>query len=96
MKTAKRAIVTPDKHFPLHDRPSISVLCQAIEMVKPNIYIDLGDIGEWNSFSAWKWKRKKKPPLEHIIPGLDQEVQDVNECMDIVDESLDKINCKEK
>ena len=96
MSKVKRAIVTPDKHFPLHDRPSISVLCQAIEMVKPDIYIDLGDIGEWNSFSAWKWKRKKKPPLEHIIPGLDQEVQDVNECMDLVDESLDKAGCKER
>ena len=33
----KRALVTPDKHFPLHDKKAISVVCQAIEMVKPDI-----------------------------------------------------------
>ena len=39
----KRAIVTPDKHFPLHDKKAIKVVCKAIELVKPDIYIDLGD-----------------------------------------------------
>ena len=55
----KRAIVTPDKHFPLHDSKAINVLCKTIEIVKPDIYIDLGDVGEWENFSssskiAWK------------------------------------------
>jgi len=92
----RRAIVTPDKHFPLHDTASINVLCKAIEMVKPDIYIDLGDIGEWHNFSAWKYKRKKKPPLEHIIPELDADVDDVNECMDIIDKALNDAGCKER
>ena len=91
-----RAIVTPDKHFPLHDKPSINVLCQTIEIVKPDIYVDLGDIGEWSAFSAWKYKRKKVPPLEFMIPDMDADVDDVNKCMDIVDESLDKADCKKK
>ena len=91
-----RAIVTPDKHFPLHDQPSINVLCKTIEIVKPDIYIDLGDIGEWSAFSAWKYKRKKAPPLEFMIPDMDADVDDVNKCMDQVDNSLDKVNCKEK
>ena len=91
-----RAIVTPDKHFPLHDQPSINVLCKTIEIVKPDIYIDLGDIGEWSAFSAWKYKRKKAPPLEFMIPDMDADVDDVNKCMDQVDDSLDKVNCKEK
>ena len=91
-----RAIVTPDKHFPLHDQPSINVLCQTIEIVKPNIYVDLGDIGEWSAFSAWKYKRKKAPPLEFMIPDMDADVDDVNKCMNQIDESLDKVNCKEK
>ena len=43
----KRAIVTPDKHFPLHDPDAISCLKQTIEIVKPDIYVDLGDVGEW-------------------------------------------------
>ena len=39
----KRAIVTPDKHFPLADMSAIRVVCKAIEIVKPSIYVDLGD-----------------------------------------------------
>jgi hypothetical protein len=46
----KRAIVTPDKHFPLHDPDAISCLKQTIEIVKPDIYVDLGDVGEWEAF----------------------------------------------
>ena len=41
----RRVIVTPDKHFPLHDEPAIKVVCKAIEMIKPDAYIDLGDVG---------------------------------------------------
>ena len=29
----KRAIVTPDKHAPIHDRKAISVVKQAIEII---------------------------------------------------------------
>ena len=92
----KRAVVTPDKHFPVADMKAISVLCQAIEIVKPDIYIDLGDTGEWEGASHWKWKRKKKPPIEFIIPEIETDIIDVNSGMDIIDESLDKVNCKEK
>tara|TARA_R100000808_G_C2142135_1_gene149935 strand:+ start:577 stop:1356 length:780 start_codon:yes stop_codon:yes gene_type:complete len=92
----KRAVVTPDKHFPLHDPSAISCLKQTIEIVKPDIYVDLGDVGEWEAFSAWKFKRKKAPPLEYLIEGFDQDVQEVNVGMDWIDESLDKANCKKR
>ena len=92
----KRFVVTPDKHFPLADIPAIKCLCKAIEMIKPSGYIDLGDVGEWSAFSHWKWKRKKAPPLEYLIEGFDKDVVDVNAGMDIIDEALDKVNCKEK
>ena len=72
------------------------MLCKTIEIVKPSIYIDLGDIGEWSAFSAWKYKRKKAPPLEFMIPDMDADVDDVNKCMNQIDESLDKINCENK
>jgi hypothetical protein len=94
--TVRRAIVTPDKHFPLAHMPSIKVLCKAIEIVKPDIYIDLGDVGEWEGCSHWQWSKRKRPPLEYQIPFIDRDVKDVNEGMDIIDESLDKANCKEK
>ena len=52
----KRYIVTPDKHFPLHDEAAIKCLVKAIEIVKPTGYVDLGDVGEWHSASHWQWK----------------------------------------
>ena len=52
-----RAIVTPDKHVPLHDVKATSVVLQALEIIKPDIYIDLGDLGELGSVSHWQWKR---------------------------------------
>ena len=57
----KRAIVTPDKHFPYEDKTAINALIKAIDLVRPDIYVDLGDTGEWESVSQWKWKRKQKP-----------------------------------
>ena len=92
----KRAIVTPDNHFPLHDSKAINVLCKTIEIVKPDIYVDLGDVGEWSAFSAWRFKRRKAPPLEYLIKDFDKDVKDVNAGMDIIDESLDKTGCSEK
>jgi len=96
MVTVKRAVVTPDKHFPLADRAAINVLCKVIKLVKPTIYIDLGDVGEWEAFSSHKWKKKTAPPLEYLIKTFDQDVRDVNQGMDIIDEALDKVGCKEK
>jgi hypothetical protein len=92
----KRAIVTPDKHFPYAEIPAIKAVCKAIELVEPNIYIDLGDTGEWEAFSKHKWRGKQKPPLEYLTNDFDRDVKNVNAGMDIFDEALDKVNCKEK
>ena len=92
----KRVIVTPDKHFPLADIPAIKCLKKTIEIVKPTAYVDLGDVGEWHGCSHWQWKRKKRPPLEYQLPFIDQDIEDVNKGMDMIDESLDKANCKNK
>ena len=92
----KRAIVTPDKHVPLHDVLATSVVRQAIEIIQPDIYIDLGDLGEWGSVSHWQWKRKKKPPVEYIIPKVEKEIESVNLFLDEIDSSLDKAGCKKR
>ena len=92
----KRAIVTPDKHFPIADIKAINVVCKAIELVKPDTYIDLGDTGEWELFSSHHWKNKEKPPLEVLIPMLNKEVKLVNEGMDIIDKSSDIAGCEER
>ena len=92
----RRFIVTPDKHFPLHDKKAISCLVKIIEEVKPDGYIDLGDVGEWHGSSHWQWKKKKRPPLEYQLPFINKDVEAVNKGMDIIDEALDKVNCDEK
>jgi len=92
----RRAIVTPDKHFPYEDKPAIQALIKAIKLVKPDIYVDLGDVGEWESVSMWKWKRKKQPPLEHMIPDIEKDIEDVNRGMDQIDHALDKVKCDER
>ena len=81
-KNVRRAIVTPDKHFPYEDKPAINALIKSIELVKPSIYVDLGDTGEWESVSMWKWKKKKRPPLEYMIPDVEKEIEAVNAGMD--------------
>lgn len=96
LNEVRRAVVTPDKHFPLHSKNAINALVKAIAIIKPDIYIDLGDVGEWHAFSAWRFKRKKAPPLEYLIDDFDKDIRDVNKGMDIIDEALDKVNCKEK
>ena len=92
----KRYIVTPDKHFPLADMKAISVVCQVIEIIKPDGYIDLGDTGEWESVSHWQWKKKKRPPLEYQIPFVDEEISLVNDGMDLIDKSLNKAKVGER
>tara|TARA_Y100001938_G_C8100942_1_gene441685 strand:+ start:3728 stop:4480 length:753 start_codon:yes stop_codon:yes gene_type:complete len=92
----KKYIVTPDKHFPFHDKQSIALLCKAIEVIKPDGYIDLGDTGEWNSFSKWKWKNKPKPHLEYYLPEIITDVEDVNNGMDVIDKALDNAKVEER
>ena len=81
----KTAIVTPDKHFPLHDQKAINVVCKAIEIVKPNVYVDLGDTGEWEHFSTHYWKGRNAKPMEDLIPLLNKDIKAVNKGMDQID-----------
>ncbi len=92
----QKVVVTPDKHFPFHDVSAINCLVKCIKIIKPDTYIDLGDVGEWGSVSHWQWRKKKRPPLEYQLPYVDKEIVQVNDGMDIIDESLDKANVKKK
>ena len=95
-RVVNTAIVTPDKHFPIHDKKAIKVVCKAIEIVKPSIYIDLGDTGEWEYFSTHYWKGRNAKPMEDLIPLLDKDVKAVNKGMNQIDKALDKVDCKER
>ncbi len=92
----KRAIVVPDQHFPIHDESAVKVVLRAIEFVKPNIFINLGDVGEWESVSAWQYKRRKRPPIEYQLKEMVEEIKKVNKFIDRFDKVLEKVSCKEK
>ena len=92
----RRAIIIPDQHFPLEDAKALDVMLQAIQVIKPNIAVNLGDVGEWESVSAWQWKRRKVPPLEYQLPAIDEEISKVNEGLDKIDKVLDDVKCKTK
>ena len=96
MKIIKRAVVIPDQHFPIHDQKAVDVTLKAIKLIKPDCFINLGDVGEWESVSAWKYKRRKMPPLEFQLPVIHKEIKLVNENIDSFDEVLDEIGCKER
>lgn len=96
MKLKQRAIVIPDQHFPIHDEKAVQVVLKAIEIVKPDVFINLGDVGEWESVSAWKYKGKKLPPLEYQLPLIDKEIELVNQGIDLFDNVLNKIGCKKR
>ena len=93
----KQYVVTPDKHFPYHNKSSISVLCKTIEKIKPYGYIDLGDTGDWESISHHKFKKiGGTPRLEYYLPSFITEIEEVNKGMDIIDKSLDKAKVEKR
>jgi len=88
MRKNNRGIIIPDQHFPLHDEKAVNVVLKAIDMVKPDTMINLGDVGEWNSVSSWKYKKKKRPPLEFQLPLINDEIADVNNGLDMFDSAF--------
>ncbi len=96
MPKYKRGIIIPDSHVPLHDEAATNCVLKAIEITKPNVAIFLGDIGEWDSVSSWKYKRRKRPPVEYIIKDIEKDAEVVNNFLDKFDESFNKINLTNK
>ena len=92
----RRAVIIPDVHFPLQDDAAINCALEAISIVKPTIFVCLGDLGEWKSVSPFKYKRRKRPPLEYVIEDLEIEAAKVNAGLDLFDKALKKVKCEEK
>ena len=89
-------MVIPDQHYPLHDTKAINVVIKSIQKIKPEIFINLGDVGEWETVSHWNWRKRKRPPLEYLLPMVDEEIRQVNGCIDQIDRALAWGGCKEK
>ena len=91
-----RALVIPDQHAPIQDKKAVNVVLKAIDLIKPSIFINLGDVGEWSSVSGHKYKRRKRPPLEYQIPEIEKEIKAVNKMIDQFDNALEAVSCKKK
>jgi len=92
--------VIPDTHVTYEGSPeggidpkAESVLFQAIDIIKPNRCVHLGDVGEWQSVSHWQWKRRKRPPFEYLAPTIAAETLAVNTWLDKLDRALGKVKC---
>ena len=87
----------PDQHFPIHSQRAVNCVLQAMDIVKPDIFVNLGDVGEWASVSPWKYKgNRKRPPLEYVLPEVEKEIIEVNKGLDQFDEACAKVNVKKK
>lgn len=59
-------IIIPDIHFPKHDKRAYPLVMQFAEGFKPDIFVNLGDIGHFDGISHWNKKRyalRKKYPI---------------------------------
>jgi len=97
---ARTVLVIPDTHITYPGSPeggidpkAESVLFQAIDIIKPNECVHIGDVGEWQSMSHWQWKRRKRPPFEYLAPTIAAEVEAVNTWLSKLEKSLDKVGC---
>jgi len=89
-------VVFPDIHFPLHNEKALKCALRVLETVKPSGFLCLGDLVEGESVSFWKWKKKKRPPLEYQLPEIQKELKKVNAGFDRIDEVCDKVGVKKK
>jgi hypothetical protein len=98
-----RIFILPDQHYAPESDPSgkvdpdaEAVALRALRLIRPDVFVNLGDVGEWTSVSHWQWSRRKRPPLEYQIPLIDADVKAVNEGLDRWDSVLDKIGCERR
>jgi len=93
-------LVIPDTHVTYDGAPdggidpkANSCLFQAIDIVKPDGIVHIGDLGEWSAVSHWQWKHRKRPPHEYIQPLIDKEINGVNTWLDKLEKAASKNKC---
>ena len=85
----KKTIFVPDIHAPFHDRLAFKACLKAIEAVRPERVVLLGDVGEFEGASGWKWEKRKRPPLEYVLPEVDADFIATNKILDELDKTID-------
>lgn len=77
LNTIKKAVVYGDTHAPYHDPYALSILCQVIAVEKPDIKVDLGDTGDWDSISRFNKGLPRKQEGKRLIKDI-KTVQEVD------------------
>jgi len=80
-KANKTIVVLPDIHTPVEDTKAFNCALKIIKEIDPNTVIQIGDIGEWESVSMWKWKKQRRPPLEYQLPFVEKDIDAVRKVM---------------
>jgi len=96
MRIKQTAIVIPDTHAPLQSQAAMNCVYKAIKLVRPDMLIHLGDVGEWDAVSSWKYAKKKRPPLEYILADLEKDKIAVNLMLDEIDHAAKLAGVKDK
>jgi hypothetical protein len=92
----KIGIVIADPHLEYVDKPAYACAMRGIQIIKPDIFINLGDTGDFPAASHHKWKKKRRPDLNYQLPEVDADIALVNRRLDLIDSVLDDAGCKTK
>ena len=79
-----KTVVWPDVHTPNHDKPSVKAALDFIRYYKPDRFIQLGDLCDWDSVTEFD------PRRESDIVLIDDEIRASNELLDEIEGSLPK------
>lgn len=52
-------MIFPDPHFPKHDKRAYELVMKCAKDIKPDIFVNLGDLGHFEGISHWNKKRYK-------------------------------------
>lgn len=63
-------VVYGDAHAPEHDPRAVRVMCKVIDIVRPNVLIDIGDAGEMASINGWNRSRPRLKENERLVKDL--------------------------
>ena len=83
MKITKM-IVFPDIHAPKHHKPSLKSALKFTKQYKPDIFIQLGDLCDYDSLGRFDVLKEKD------LTNLDHEVKSANKVLDQIEASLPK------
>lgn len=82
-----KAIVYADLHAPHEDKYAVSILCQVIQDEKPDILINLGDGGEFDSVNYFNRNRPLKQEGKRLVKDFRDMIHVENEIISAAPEA---------